>query len=411
MDAPDAVELRDYREADLPAVTRMWREVGWIDDSDREAEALRTFLGYGAARVGAIHGEAECLVHRTPGTIRYDQHDLALCAVTAVTTSAVARGLGLASQLAGEAVAAGALDGAAVAALGMFEQGFYDRFGFGSLGYEIEMSFDPAKLRLGAPARRPVRVERTDWQEVAQLMGRRARGHGGVSLDPPAAMRAELGWVDDPYLGLGVRGRDGRLTGCLIGTNVGEHGPLKVQVVGYETHDDLRDLLAILRSLRAQIHEVLLVEPAAIQLQDLLEEPIRGHELLDPDRRPRHSAMAWCQLRILDLERCAAARTWPGPEVAFDLDLRDPVGGPGVAWPGLSGPWSITVGAPSSASRGHRGGLPVVRASVGALSRLWFGVRPATGLAVTDDLVGPPELLAALDEALRLPPPRPGLSF
>jgi hypothetical protein len=32
-------------------------------------------------------------------------------------------------------------------------------------------------------------------------------------------------------------------------------------------------------------------------------------------------------------------------------------------------------------------------------------VRPATGLAITDDLAGPPELLAALDDAFRLPAP------
>ena len=53
----------------------------------------------------------------------------------------------------------------------------------------------------------------------------------------------------------------------------------------------------------------------------------------------------------------------------------------------------------------------MLRASIGALSRLWFGVRPATGLAVTDDLAGPPELLEALDRALVLPPPLPELSF
>jgi len=32
-------------------------------------------------------------------------------------------------------------------------------------------------------------------------------------------------------------------------------------------------------------------------------------------------------------------------------------------------------------------------------------------LAVTTDLTGPPELLAALDRAVRLPPPRPGWDF
>jgi hypothetical protein len=76
--------------------------VGWIDDSERTAEALATVLGYGAARVGVVDGEAECLVHRTPGVIRYDLTDLSLSAVTAVTTSPIARSMGLASRLTAE---------------------------------------------------------------------------------------------------------------------------------------------------------------------------------------------------------------------------------------------------------------------------------------------------------------------
>ena len=46
-------------------------------------------------------------------------------------------------------------------------------------------------------------------------------------------------------------------------------------------------------------------------------------------------------------------------------------------------------------------------ASVGAFTRLWLGVRPASGLALTDELVGPPELVAALDAAFCLPSPLP----
>jgi hypothetical protein len=38
-------------------------------------------------------------------------------------------------------------------------------------------------------------------------------------------------------------------------------------------------------------------------------------------------------------------------------------------------------------------------------------VRPATGLACTDDLCGPPELLAQLDRAFRLPQPTPDWDF
>ena len=404
-------EVRDYQSDDLPAVTRMWREVGWIDDSDLQAAALSHLMSYGVTRVGVIDGEAECLVHRTPGAIRYDRQDLSLCAITAVTTSPIARNLGLATRLTAEAVAAGAVEGAAVAALGMFEQGFYNRFGMGTLAYLHHVSFDPAKLRADPPRRRPIRVTRDDWTEVAGLMGRRSRRHGGVTLDPPEVMRAELAWTEEPYLGLGFRADDGRLTACVIGTNPGEHGPFKVGVLAYEDDDDLRDVLGLLRSLAAQVQRVSMVEPAGIQLQDLMDTPIRGSEPDDPAHRPWHTAMAWYQLRILDLGVCVAARSWTGDEVAFDLVLTDPLNDAGVAWPGLAGDHSVTIARTSTVASSHRGGLPVLRASVSAFSRLWFGVRPATGLAVTDDLVGPPELLGALDQALLLPPPLPELSF
>ncbi|HAS10693.1 MAG TPA: hypothetical protein DCS55_09295, partial [Acidimicrobiaceae bacterium] len=86
-------------ERDLAAVTRMWREVGWIDDSDGQAEALRRFLDRGTALLADVHGEAECMVHRTAGSIRYVDTDLPLCAISGVTTSHVGRRQGLASAL------------------------------------------------------------------------------------------------------------------------------------------------------------------------------------------------------------------------------------------------------------------------------------------------------------------------
>jgi hypothetical protein len=46
-----------------------------------------------------------------------------------------------------------------------------------------------------------------------------------------------------------------------------------------------------------------------------------------------------------------------------------------------------------------------MRASVNAFSRLWFGVAPASSLAVTDELEAPPALLDALDWLLCVPPP------
>lgn len=409
--ASPEVEIRGCRPDDHDAVIRMWREVQWIDDSDRMADALRGFLGYGNAQVAVLDGEAEALVHRTPGTIRYEHVDLPLSAVTAVTTSAIGRNLGLASRLTSAALAAAGEEGAAVAALGMFEQGFYDRFGFGSFGYTLQLVFDPGRLRVEVPAARPVRVTRDDWRDLAELIARSHRTHGGVRLDVPEATRAELGWMEDPFLGLGFRAADGRLRAAMVGTNASEYGPYRIAHLAYETLDDLRDLLGLLRSLSAQVHRVALVEPPGIQIQDLLDLPLRGSELLDLDRQPPHTLMSWAQLRILDLQACVAARHWPGEPVAFDLTLHDPLTGAGHPWPGIGGDHSITVGEPSTTTPGHRGGLPQLRASVGAFSRLWFGVRPATGLSLTDDLEGPPELLEALDRALLLPPPVTGLAF
>ena len=71
----------------------------------------------------------------------------------------------------------------------------------------------------------------------------------------------------------------------------------------------------------------------------------------------------------------------------------------------------VTLGPLSGAVVGVDGALPTLSASVGAFTRMWLGVRPATGLAVTDDLSGPQELLEELDGVLRLPDPKPDWDF
>jgi hypothetical protein len=69
------------------------------------------------------------------------------------------------------------------------------------------------------------------------------------------------------------------------------------------------------------------------------------------------------------------------------------------------------LGEYSSARRGTEAGLPTLRATVNAFTRLWLGVRPASGLAVTDQLDGPADLLARLDRLLRLPVPCPDWDY
>ena len=131
----------------------------------------------------------------------------------------------------------------------------------------------------------------------------------------------------------------------------------------------------------------------------------------------RFQYVAWQQIRILDLQRCIAAARTDRP-VRFNLTLTDPVeryldGGDGAG--GLAGgspasirsPW-ITYPRPAP---GHR--APASRSCAprrGAFSRLWAGVRPASSLALTDDVAGPAELLADLDRAMP-PPPQFDWSF
>ena len=78
---------------------------------------------------------------------------------------------------------------------------------------------------------------------------------------------------------------------------------------------------------------------------------------------------------------------------------------------GLAGNYVVSIGEESNAVPGGEAGLPVLNASINAFSRMWFGVRSATALAVTDDLSGSGELLTRLDRALALPEPHPDMFF
>jgi GNAT superfamily N-acetyltransferase len=395
-------------EQDLAAVTRMWREVGWIDGSDGQAAGLRTFLGMGRGLVADVRGEAECLVHRSTGTVRHTRTDLPLCAISAVTTSHVGRRQGLASALIAEALAEAVEEGAAVASLGFFEQGYYDRFGFGTGPYQHRLSFDPASLQVPVPDRPPVRLGAEDLQEVHALLCRRHRDHGSVVLDPPEWLEPEWSWLENPF-GLGFRADDGRLTHALVGSAKDEHGPYVIDVLAHEEPHQVLDLLGLVKALGDQVNRVVISdEPAGIQLQDLIREPARQRRVarLAGGSGALHETMADQQDRILDLGACVAAVEVPAT-VAFGLRLRDPIADFG-AWAGIGGDHTVRLGPMSSASAGIDVGLPVLDASVGAFTRLWWGVRPASSLALTDDLHGPADLLDALDEAFRLPTPRAG---
>ena len=384
-------------------------------DKDQEP-GVDALVEAGSAMVAELAGEPECLVTRAPGEIRYLDRDLPFACLTGVTTSRIARKQGLAARLTARSIAEAAAGGALVAGLGMFEQGFYNRLGFGTGGYEHRLAVDPSQLVLSVQHRVPRRLGLDDVHEVHSLRLRRLRAHGSCNLFPVGTTQADM-LLYRNVAGLGYHdGPQGAISHCLwFSAKELQHGPFEVGALIYQTWDQLLELLALIRSFGDQIRLVRLREPAGLQLQDLLERPFCRQAVSEhSDFEAGIRADAYWQMRICDLPACLAMTVLPTPELRFNLVLTDPIGrylDQDAPWHGVSGAYRVVLGPRSSAEPGADEDLPTLKGSVGAFTRMWLGVLPATGLSVTDDLSGPTDLLAALDAALRLPRPSPDWDF
>jgi GNAT superfamily N-acetyltransferase len=402
------VEHRVYDPAkDKKAAHRIWAEVGWLEQGPEEATDC--LIEAGRALVADIRGEAECMVTTMPGVFRYLAEDLPFCAVTSVATSHIARRQGLAARLLARIIAEDAADGALMAGLGMFDQGFYNRLGFGTGAYEHWVAFDPATLDVATEARVPYRLTLDDWEKVHASRLARKRRHGACSLFSPAATRAEMLWTSNSF-GLGYYdGSNGELTHHLWGASRGENGPYGVWWLSYRTGAQFLELMALLKGISDQVRMVRMNEPPGIQLQDLLKKPFRLRQITRKSEFENvMRSTAYWQVRICDLEKCLERTHLRGEALRFNLKLHDPLErylDEGAPWRGVGGDYVATLGSDSGAERGVDHALPTLDVSVGAFTRLWLGVRPATSLAVTDHLSGPQELLEALDWALCLPEP------
>ncbi len=405
------MQFRPYdHERDREAVQRIWREVGWFEEG--QEDVVSRFLSVGRAWVADIDGSPESYVVTIPGSIRHLQEDLPLSVVSAVTTSRIARKQRMASRLTAHAIAADAADGALVSSLGMFEQGYYNRLGFGTGSYEHRLAFDPSDLTVDVQLSPPRRITKDDWEAVHASRMARPRGHGSVNVDAPETTRAEMEG-DKKGFGLGYFAPSGEITHHLwIHAENAGPGPYFVKWMSWQTGEQLLELLAIVKSLGDQVHLVSLDEPAGIQLQDLLRQPFKGRKLTKRSEFEKTcTTCAYWQVRILDLPGCLSKTHLPCADLRFNLRLADPIESlldESAPWRGTGGDYIITLGPDSSAVRGEKLSLPTLKASVGAFTRMWLGVRPATGLAITDALSGPRDLLVDLDRALLLPQPHLG---
>jgi len=405
------MRFRDYDPGrDREAVHRIWREIGWIEKK-KEQEAMDLFLESSRAMVAEVNSEAESLVATATGSIRYLKEDLTLSALAGVTTGRIARKRGLASQLAAMAIARDAAQGALVSALGMFEQGYYNQLGFGTGGYEHWCSFDPAQLEVELSPRIPRRITPDDWEGVHSSRLSRNRGHGSCNLEAARLTQSEMLWSKNGF-GLGYcDGAHGELTHHFwYRTEDVECGPYSISWMAYQNRDQFLELLALLKSLGDQVRLVRVREPQGIQLQDLLKKPFKMRQVSEKSKyESRMRASAYWQVRICDLNGCLERTHLARERVRFNLILIDPIEGfleKDAPWRGVAGNYVVTLGPFSEAEPGTDATLPTLNASVGAFTRMWLGVRPATGLSWTDELSAPEELLEALDQVLQLPDPK-----
>lgn len=408
------MSIREYRPEDRDAVFRIWQEIGWLKHNegvafDMELEAVRVL-------VAGLNGQAEAFTFRGAGTVQYLAEELPFCVIAAVGTSRLARKQGFAGRVCALSVAKGAQEGALVAGLGMFDQGYYDRLGFGTGGYNHRFHFDPSDLLVPATAEPPRRLTAEDWEALHTARLRRLRCHGSVNLLAAQTTRLfmlkpgeffALGYPADPAQ---------ELTHCMcIHPGDSDRGPYRVEWMAYRTHEQYLQLLGLLKALGDQVYSAIADEPSGLQFQVLLREPFRRHRTRKGGDFPCESeCVAWWQMRMLDVPGCLARTHLSGEPVRFNLRLSDPIEARLPAdepWRGVAGDYVVTLGPESSAETGQDASLPTLKASVNAFTRLWLGVRPATGLAVTDDLNGPESLLRELDRVMHVPEPKTDWGF
>ena len=405
---------REYTSEDQVHAIRIQREVGWIED-DKTA-GLEEFIKCSRTRMADINHSPECMGISAPGTLAHLGKELPLSAVLSITTGYAGRKRGLAGRMTAELMALDRAEGAAVAMLGVFDHGYYDRLGFGAGSPDTWLGLDPASLNVDIPARAPVRLGTDDYREIHEARLTRMRLHGSVNLTSSGLTRGEMLWEQKSPAGLGYRDGSGTLTHHLwLGSCKGEHGPYWLAWMSYSDYSQLMELLGLVRSLGDQVHLLRMKQPAGFPLVSLLSKPLKRLRTSEGSRYAASvRSVCYWQLRILDLQRCMEATSIPWGEAAFNLTLSDPVEGfldEDAGWKGEAGEWTVRLGAVSSAARGHSSGLPLMRASVNAFSRLWIGSASPRALAAFGEISAPEDLLDRLQKMLLLPQPFPDWDF
>ena len=144
-------------------------------------------------------------------------------------------------------------------------------------------------------------------------------------MNPAELLQVELNHAEKSFLLGYCDGPNGELTHFFWASDDEEHGPCYIHMFAYQHHDQLMELLALIKSLGDQIRLFQIVEPPDVQLQDLIRQPFRARMV--SEKGPFNTLIrgdGYWQARVCDLAACMAKTYLDGPPARFNLTLRDP---------------------------------------------------------------------------------------
>ncbi len=393
-------------ETDSDRLIQIWKDVGWISDDEQHA-IVKRYHEDCIAFVGELNGVIGSLSSSSIGSFDFDGVQIPMIAITGVTSGFEFRRQGLAGKVSAKVLSEGFENGAALSILGAFDQGYYEKLGFGNISDDRNVVFDPGRLKVAGKTRSPVRLGEEDWERMHNARISRFTKHGVCNILDAEHTRFEVLYNKNNF-GLGFE-TNGELTHYFFGRmkDKESHGPLEINIFVYQNFDQLLELLSLLKGLSDQVRFVEMEEPVGIKIQEFLDKPFRLMEVTEGNEyATRADAMSVFQARIVDLEKAVSLASYRGKPVSFQLILTDPITrflDPDDSFNGCQGEYVVELGESSKATKGKDSDLPRLSCSINAFTRLWCGVRSANSLKISDGLEASQVLLDDLDRLIRLP--------
>ena len=397
------LSVRRYNpDKDARHIHRIWTDSKWIDDKEMYP-IVDAYHKEANVWLGEVEGEVGTVVSTSPGSFNYNGIELPMTAITGVTAGLEFRRLGLAAKATTKAICDAYERGATIATLGAFEQGYYEKLGFGNFSTDSFITFDPHNLAVSTKHRRAIRLTKEDSDRMHAARLNRFKQHGTCDLHLPATTKFEIGYHKDS-ISLGFE-TGGELTHFFLGTLKGEHGPFRMEMFVYQNADQLLELLALLKTLSDQIRIVEMTSPLGIKMQEFLEFPMRHREVTEGSKYENSTvSYSFFQARILRLEECVKASKFQGSSIQFNLHLEDPIEkylDSEESFKGCAGDYCVELGEKSTAVPGQNSEWPSLSCTINTFTRLWSGARSASSLLATDGLKADPDLVKGLDQLIR----------